>query len=89
MNNYSQYIKSALAYATSYSRHRRHEVKWTVWGISIGAISGWLLGGVGIAVGGSAFGVSGAILFAILGALLGSRIGIGKDKKPPIEQRIP
>ena len=60
------------------------EIRWSIGGAIVCAIAGTLIGGVGIAAGGSAIGVSVLCVLAILallGAIIGSRIGVEIDKR--------
>jgi hypothetical protein len=57
----------------------RPEMFWSIVGVSVGTIGGLFVGGVGIAAGGRATGVSSLvilIIFAAIGGLAGNRLGI-------------
>lgn len=45
-----------------------------------GVLVGASIGGIGVAVLGSAFGVPAFVIFAIIGAMIGNRIGVEKDR---------
>jgi hypothetical protein len=60
------------------------EIRWSIGGAIVCAIAGALIGGVGIAAGGGARGISALAVLAILavlGAIIGSRIGVEIDKR--------
>ncbi|MEA2878597.1 MAG: hypothetical protein QOF14_3793 [Hyphomicrobiales bacterium] len=61
-------------------RSRHYEIKWTAFGTVVGLVVGTFVGGVGIALFGSAWGVPGMLLFAMMGAVVGDRIGVEHDK---------
>lgn len=52
------------------------EWRWSVGGVAVGGLSGLMLGGVGIAFGGNAFGLPGIVVGAVLGLMVGNRLGI-------------
>lgn len=79
-----QSIRRAVAFVGSFSKTRPMEIRWSIGGAIVCAIAGALIGGVGIAAGGSAIGVSVLCVLAILallGAIIGSRIGVEIDKR--------
>lgn len=67
--------------AGDFRRSRPKEVYWSTAGIVAGAASGFLIGGVGIAAGGSAVGIPAAFILAIVGGLIGNRIGVEIDRR--------
>lgn len=59
-----------------------HVVRPTFVGAGIGALIGWVtLGGVGIALLGTAFGSAGAILLGLVGAFGGFCFAVGRGRK--------
>jgi uncharacterized protein YcfJ len=76
------YISCLRNYAQLRCRTNHYEIIYTALGFFIGFFVGILLvGGVGIAALGTAFGISGWMLFAVVFGVVGNRIGIGCDKK--------
>jgi hypothetical protein len=68
----------------------RPEMFWSIVGAAVGAIAGLFVGGVGIAAGGRATGVSSLvvlIIFAAIGGLTGNRLGIAIGRHHPHEQK--
>ena len=81
-----QSIRRAVTFVGSFRKTRPMEIRWSVGGAVVCAIAGALIGigGVGIAAGGGAIGVSVLSVLAILallGAIIGSRIGVEIDKR--------
>lgn len=61
-------------------RNRPSETKCTVIGATIGAGTGYIIGGAGLAVLGTAFPVSMIAVLGVSCGLVGNRIGIAKDR---------
>ncbi|MDI4231486.1 hypothetical protein OZ411_01490 [Bradyrhizobium sp. Arg237L] len=62
----------------------RPELFWSIVGAAVGAIAGFFIGGVGIAAGGGARGVSSLavlIIFAAIAGLVGNRLGIAIGRR--------
>lgn len=70
----------AKAAARVAALNRKAELDWTVAGIVLGSVLGFLFGGIGIAGGGGAVGVWGFVAGAIVLGLVGNRIGTGRDR---------
>ena len=49
-------------------------------GMVVGAIAGLLIGGIGVAMRGGAFGIPTSLVLAIGGAFLGARFGLARDR---------
>lgn len=70
----------ARAAARATTLNRRAELHWTLAGIVIGMIVGFIFGGIGIAGRGDAVGVWGFVAGAVILGLVGNRIGTGRDR---------
>lgn len=57
-----------------------NELKLTVAGLIIGVVIGWLVGGIGIAARGTAFGIPACIVLGIMLAMVGNRFGVSLDR---------
>ena len=60
--------------AASYWRANRW-IRWAAYGVVVGSVIGWFVGGIGIAARGTAFGLPGTALFAIVVGLAGGYLG--------------
>lgn len=79
-----QKIGQSVAKASNYANVRRNEVCWSIVGVTVGAIAGSAVGGVGIATAGSATGVPRLVVLlvlAVVGGLIGNRVGIWIDRR--------
>jgi hypothetical protein len=57
-----------------------NEAKLTVAGFVVGMVLGLLIGGIGIAARGTAFGLPACIVLGIALAMVGNRVGVGLDR---------
>ncbi|WGD55642.1 hypothetical protein QA641_18210 [Bradyrhizobium sp. CB1650] len=73
-------IKRTAAALRGFRRSRPREFFWSIYGILGGVLVGASIGGIGIAVLGSAFGVPAFVIFAIIGGMIGNRVGVEKDR---------
>lgn len=55
--------------------------RWTLGGSAIGAVVGLMVGGVGIAMMGSAFGLPGWFVFGLISALIGKWVGLSRRNR--------
>lgn len=62
------------------AKARPSETSWSLIGAFVGAVMGFLIGGVGIAAMGGATGIPAAVVLAIVGGIVGNRYGISKDR---------
>jgi hypothetical protein len=75
-----QAIRRSVVKVSALTKTRQREIGWSIAGVVLGVIAGLFVGGVGIAAGGSAFGVPASVILALLGGMIGNRIGVEKDK---------
>jgi len=73
-------IHTGARKVTAAAKARPAETRWSLIGAAVGAMLGFLIGGVGIAAMGGAAGVPAALILAIAGGVLGNRYGISKDR---------
>ncbi|MBK3776188.1 hypothetical protein GAY31_18860 [Azospirillum brasilense] len=64
------------------------EAKGTAFGVVVGVAIGFMIGGIGVAALGGAFGIPAAVIFAFIGGMLGNRWGIGRDMKTTGKPKI-
>jgi hypothetical protein len=78
-----QVFRRGVAKAGDYAK-ARPEAFWSIIGTTAGATAGLFVGGVGIAAGGGAIGVSGLfvlLILAVVAGLAGNRLGIEIDRR--------
>jgi hypothetical protein len=63
-----------------FQKSRPKEFRWSIFGMTVGAVAGTFVGGIGIAALGTAWGLWGWLVFAVGGGVIGNRIGIEKDR---------
>ncbi len=63
-----------------WSAKRPWEARFTILGIVGGAIIGFMVGGIGVAMRGGAGGLWGWAVFAVIGGFLGNRFGVSCDR---------
>jgi predicted lipid-binding transport protein (Tim44 family) len=74
-------IKRTAAAIRSFRKSRPKEVRWSFYGMVMGAlVGGAFVGGIGVAALGMAFGVPASVILAVIGGMIGNRVGVEKDK---------
>lgn len=57
------------------------ERRWTTVGVIAGVVFSFFIGGIGVAMGGSAFALWGWLFFGAIFGLIGNRIGVGRQHR--------
>lgn len=73
-------MKNFFRKTASGIKSRPNETKWSLGGLSVGAIAGLSIGGLGVATMGGAFGIPAAIVIGFVGVAVGNKIGSEKDR---------